>query len=151
MKLPAGWSGCERVLTDFNDKGIEYLIFGSMARSYYRPLRHVGDMDLLINATKENAGRLKPALEAAMNWTCDQILDRTVEDLARPGQQITWSDAERTPHKAFLNVDFFTAKPEFDFPRAFSRSIAVEVVDGIIARIACEADLEILDSFEEPA
>ena len=69
----------------------------------------------------------------------------TVEDLAEPGKRLHLG----RDYKDDLNVDLFTAKRGFDFREAFSRSIAVEVVDGIPARIACEADLEILDSFKE--
>ena len=49
-------------------------------------------------------------------------------------------------YKDYLNVDLFTAKREFDFREAFSRSIVVKVVHGIPARIASESDLKILDS-----
>ena len=52
-------------------------------------------------------------------------------------------------YKDYLNVDLFTAKQEFDFREAFSRSIAVEVVYGIPARIASEGDLKILNSLRQ--
>ena len=65
MQLPERWWGCESLLRDFNNSGVEYLICGSMAESHFRPVFRVDDMDLLINPTNENAERLKPALEAA--------------------------------------------------------------------------------------
>ena len=64
----------------------------------------------------------------------------TAEDLAEPGKQL-----RPVRDKSYLNVDLFTAKREFDFREAYSRSIAVEVVAGIPARIASEGDLKILD------
>ena len=54
-------------------------------------------------------------------------------------------------YKDYLNVDLFTAKREFDFREAFSRSIVVKVVHGIPARIASESDLKILDSLSTRA
>ena len=65
---------------------------------------------------------------------------RTVADLAEPGKQLCLGRA----YKDYLNVDLFTARPEVDFPKAFSRSIAVDVVDGLRARIVSEDDLEII-------
>ena len=42
MQLPERWWSCESLLRDFNDKGVEYLIFGSMAKSYFHPLSRRG-------------------------------------------------------------------------------------------------------------
>ena len=70
----------------------------------------------------------------------------TAEVLAKPGQRLCLG----RDYKRYLNVDLFTAKPEFDFREAFSRSIAVEVVDGIPARIASEGDLKILGELFNP-
>ena len=66
----------------------------------------------------------------------------TVKCLAEPGRQLNLGSFCRS----YLKVDLFTAKREFDFCEAFSRSIAVEVVDGIPAQVASEGDLKILDS-----
>ena len=52
MKLPErGTENCVHLLRAFNKEGVEYLLFGSMARSHYRSLASVGDMDVLINPT----------------------------------------------------------------------------------------------------
>ena len=120
---------------------MEYLIFGSMAKSHFRPLPSVGNMDLLINPTRGNAKKLKLALDRIYG----SMARCTVEDLAEPGKHLYLG----RDYKDYLNVDFFTAKREFDFLKAFSRSITVEIADGIQAHIACEADLEILDLFNE--
>ena len=143
MKFPERWNGCDLLLKDLNKEGVEYLIIGSMAKSHYRSLASVGDMDVLINPTPENATKVKPALDAVMcRIHGGALANCTVEGLAKPGQHLRLGGN----YKDHLNVDLFTAKREFDFCEAFSRSIAVEVVRGIPARIASEVDLKTLDS-----
>ena len=144
MKLPKSWTeNCADLLRAFNKEGVEYLLFGSMAGSHYRSLDSVGDMDVLINPTPENATKLKPALDAVMCRIHDGALANcTAEDLTEPGRHLCLG----RDYKRYLNVDLFMANREFDFREAFSRSIAVEVVDGIPARIASEGDLKTLDS-----
>ena len=144
MKLPEFWTeNCAYLLRAFNKEGVEYLLFGSMAGSHYRSLASVGDMDVLINSTPENATKLKPALDAVMCRIHDGALANcTAEDLAEPGKHLCLG----RDYKRYLNVDLFIAKREFNFREAFSRSIAVEVVDGIPAQIASEGDLKILNS-----
>ena len=95
-----------------------------------------------LNPTLENAKKVKPALDFVVRRICGSLPDLTVEGLAEPGRQLDLCSFCRS----YLKVDLFTAKREFDFCEAFSRSIAVEVVDGIPARVASEGDLKILDS-----
>ena len=142
MKLPErGAEHCVDLLRAFNEEGVEYLIGGSMARSHYCSVPRVRDMDVAINPTLENATKVKPALDAIMCRIHDGALANcTAEDLAEPGQHLCLG----RNYKDYLNVDLFTAKREFDFPKAFSRSIAVDVVDGLRARIVSEDDLEII-------
>ena len=145
MKLPESWTeNCAELLRAFSKEGVEYLLFGSMAKSHYRHSpSSVGDMDVLINPTLENATKVKPALDAIMCRIHDGALANcTAEDLAKPGQHLCLG----RNYKDYLNVDLFTAKREFDFREAFSRSIVVKVVHDIPARIASEGDLKILDS-----
>ena len=143
MKLPESWTeNCADLLRAFNKEGVEYLLFGSMAESHYRSLARVGDMDVLINPTPENATKAKPALDSVVCRIYGSPARCTAEDLAEPGKHLCLG-------KDYLNVDLFTAKREFDFCEAFSRSIAVEVVHGIPARIASEGDLKILDSLRQ--
>ena len=147
MKLPESWTeNCADLLRAFNKEGVEYLLFGSIAESHYRSLASVGDMDVLINPTLENATKVKPALDAIMCRIHDGALANcTAEDLAEPGKHLCLG----RNYKDYLNVDLFTAKREFDFREAFSRSIVVKVVHGIPARIASEGDLKILDSLRQ--
>ena len=82
---------------------------------------------------------MKAALDFVVPRICGGYLpDRTVEDFAKPGKQLVLGS-----FGSYLTVDLFTANREFDFCEAFSR-IAVEVVDGIPARVASESDLKIL-------
>ena len=100
----------------------------------------------IINPTPENATKVKPALDAIMCRIHDGALANcTAEDLAEPGKHLCLG----RNYKDYLNVDLFTAKREFDFREAFPRSIVVEVVHGIPARIASEGDLKILDSLRQ--
>ena len=107
------------------------MIFGSMAKSHYRSVARVSDMDVLLNPTPENATKVKSVLDSVVFRIDGSTARCTAEGLAKPGKQAC---PARDKHD--LNVDFLTAKREFDFCEAFSRSIAVEVVDGIPARIA---------------
>ena len=86
----------------------------------------------------ENATKVKPVLDDFVYRLSGFMAKQfTLEALAKPGTQIH-------PSKDYLNVDLFTALPEVDYPKAFSRSITVDVVDGLRARIVSEEDLEII-------
>ena len=140
MKLPErGAEHCADLLRAFNKEGVEYLIGGSMARSHYCSVPRVRDMDVVINPTLENATKgeacLRMILCAGLEASWPKI--STLEALAKPSTQVRLD-------KDCLNADLFTARPEVDFPKAFSRSIAVDVVDGLRARIVSEDDLEII-------
>ena len=144
MKLPESWTeDCAELLRAFNKEGVEYLIFGSMAKSHYdRSVARVRDMDVLLNPTLENAKKVKPALDFVVRRICGSLPDITVECIAEPDRQLDLCSFCRS----YLNVDFLTARRDFNFYEAFSRSIAVDVVDGIPARIVSKGDQEILDS-----
>ena len=63
MKLPEPWTeNCADLLRVFNKEGVEYLLIGSMAKSHYRSLASVGDMDALINPTPEKRNKAKARL-----------------------------------------------------------------------------------------
>ena len=92
MKFPEPWNGCDLLLKDLNKEGVEYLMVGSMAESHYRSLARVGDMDVLINSTPENATKVKPALDSVV-WRIYGSPSRcTAEDLAEPGKHHTSAD-----------------------------------------------------------
>ena len=60
MKLPHLWTDtCADLLRAFNNKGVQYLLIGSMAKALHCPgLDLVNDMDLMINSTPENARKV---------------------------------------------------------------------------------------------
>ena len=143
MKLPEIWTeSCAELLRAFNKEGVKYLIFGSMAESHYdRSVARVSDMDVLLNPTPENGIKAKSVLDSVVFRIDGSTARCTAESLAKPGTQTC-----PVGNKHDLNVDFLTARRDFNFYEAFSRSIAVDVVDGIPARIVSKGDQKILGS-----
>ena len=86
-----------------------------MAESHYRSLASVGDMDVLMNPTPENATKVKPALDSVVCRIYGSTARCTAEDLAEPGKHLCLG----RDYKNYLNVDLFTAQREFDFCEAF--------------------------------
>ena len=138
MQFPRYWSHCELLLKAVNRHGVEYLIIGSMAKSYYHPVQGVGDMDVLINPTAENLRKVRTAL-AEVGIT----LKSPIEASAQPFRQIPCSHYHET------YADILTPNPRFGFCDAFSRSIEIQVYGDIRARIASEHDLNALDALRE--
>jgi hypothetical protein len=50
------------LLASFNDRKVEYLIVGGYALAFHGAPRFTGDLDLLVEATPENADRILAAL-----------------------------------------------------------------------------------------
>ena len=148
MQLPEDWEGCDLLLRAFQREGVEFLIIGSMAKSCYWRVPVVNDMDLMIAPTIENAIKVQSAFSVVQ---C--TLSLPLKDVLIPirsecfihkvgqGKALQVNLRRATGIKA----EFFTPKPEFDFCEAFSRSILVEVVDGIKAQIVSKYDLDFLD------
>ena len=103
MTLPEPWTeNCAELLRAFNKEGVEYLLIGSMAKSHYHSLPSVGDMDVLINPTPENATKTKPALDSVMcRIHGGAPANCTAEALAEPGTQLCLG----RDYKRYLNVD----------------------------------------------
>ena len=70
------------LLECFNASSVEYLIVGSYALAFHGAPRYTGDMDLLVNPTRENAERVLSAL-ADFGFGS---LGLVPEDLDRPDQ-----------------------------------------------------------------
>ena len=140
MQLPKLWdSRFTSLLTAFTNNGVEYLLTGSMAKSYYsRQSERPSDMDLLINPTLENAGRVEAAFRDY-------------------GRQLRFDPKKLTCPKQYIRIcdygdhlaDVLTPAASFSFSEARDRSIEIEIVDGITAQVAAECDLEMLDSLRE--
>ena len=59
MQFPELWTdNCADLLRAFNNQGVQYLLIGSMAKSHYCRQLRVNDIDLMINPTPENAGKV---------------------------------------------------------------------------------------------
>ena len=68
MQFPELWTdNCADLLRAFNNQGVQYLLIGSMAKSHYCRQPRVNDIDLMINPTPENAGKVLSALRAVEN------------------------------------------------------------------------------------
>lgn len=52
----------ERIVKSFIDEGVEFIVIGGLAVSWYLPSRLADDMDLLVNPTVENSERIARAL-----------------------------------------------------------------------------------------
>ena len=64
MQFPDRWvDNCASLLRAFNEKGVEYFLIGSMAKSYYRSQLQVNDMNLMISCTQENQRRVLSILQ----------------------------------------------------------------------------------------
>ena len=113
MKLPESQTeDCGELLRAFNKEGVEYLLFGSLAKSHYpHSPASVGDVDVLLNPTLENAKKVKPALDFVVRRICGSLPNLTVECLAEPGSQFDLGSFCRS----YLKVDLLTAKRESDF------------------------------------
>ena len=150
MKLPFPhlWTDkCADLLRAFNDHGVEYLLIGSMAQTLHRPERAgVNDMDLMINSTPENAGKVLSALRAVPGAGDLQAIK--TGQLAKEGVQMTVLPGQG-------DVDVLTPPKEgFSFCDAAARSTSQCLPDpysDIPVRVAAMCDLEMLDSLRKRA
>jgi hypothetical protein len=54
----------KELLACFNRRGVEYLVVGGYAVAFHGAPRYTGDLDLYVNPTRGNAGRVIEALRA---------------------------------------------------------------------------------------
>ena len=121
------------LLRALNHHDVEYMVVGGQAVSYYCPQRAVGDLDLLINGTLENAKKVRSALIVlGMN-------DFEHTKLTKPKVQI--------PLKLLHDADIITPEDGFDFSAAFSRAVQAEI-NGVPISIPSVEDLIIMKSTE---
>lgn len=118
-------------LKALNYHDVEFLVVGGQAVSYYYPERVVCDLDLLVNATLENAEKVRSApLSLGMS-------DFEYTKLTMPKVQI--------PLKVLHNADIITPEDGFDFSLALSRSVQAEI-NSISINIPSLEDLIIMKS-----
>lgn len=142
MKFPEGWPHLDWLLKAFNDKGVEYLVIGSVARSHYRDVDRVDDLDLLVNPTLENSERAV----CAIHEVYERILSGGIKKIDPKFFAKPLAMLRKSPH---LYADILTPVESFSFFVAFSRSIETQVCGDIRAKIASECDLDVLDELRE--
>ena len=83
----------EKLLALFNEHEVEYVVVGGYALAFHGVPRVTGDLDLLVKADHENAGRILAALDefdfASMQLTrADFAMPGNVVELGEPPVQI---------------------------------------------------------------
>ena len=143
MKFPQLWTdNCADLLRAFNKEGVEYLLIGSMAKSYYCSQPRVNDMDLMISSTPENARKVWSALRAVENAVdLSKLTDEKQRELVEAGKYM------RLFHEGNAEI-FAPSAKRFNFRKAFTRS-REEFVLGIPVRVASMRDLKALCSQRE--
>ena len=153
MKFPQRWTdNCAELLRAFNNKGVQYLLIGSMAKSFHcSELDAVDDMDLMVNPTQENVRKVLSALRDVPSAADPARLTLDLErKMAEGGKYM----------RLFVNqydlqgdVDVLTPpKEDFSFLEAAERSTE-ELIRGldIPVQVASLRDLEMLDSLRNRA
>lgn len=121
------------LLRALNHHDVEYLVVGGQAVSYYCPQRPVGDLDLLVNPTLQNAEKVRSALIGlGMN-------DFEHTKLTKPKVQV--------PLKVLHDADIITPEDRFDFSAVFSRAVHAEI-NGVPISIPSVEDLIIMKTTE---
>ena len=141
MRLPRRRQNLDLLLRTFNESGVDYLIIGSVAKSHYRYVHGVDDLDLLVSPTLENSERVVRAIHEVncRIFGCTKAIDPYY--FSKPRRK-----SEKHPD---LWADILTPVESFSFCDAFSRSIEIQVFDDVRARIVSERDLDRLDEFRE--
>lgn len=115
MHVPADF---KEFLSLLHSEGVEYLLVGGYAVSYYGQPRATGDMDIWINPTAENAARVAGALRRF--GFSDSSIAPT--DFTRPDQIFRMG----TPP---LRIELLTGVSGLTFSDAYSRRVSAEI-DG---------------------
>ena len=58
------WGPNKNIVSEFDRRGVEYLLVGGLAVAWYCGERQADDMDLLVNSTRENPEKVSAALES---------------------------------------------------------------------------------------
>jgi len=128
-----------------NEKKAEYLIVGGFAYSFHAEPRFTKDIDIFINRSAANAGKVLEALADFWN----QPLSIGTEDLTKPGLMLQFGIAP-------IRIDILTAIDGLDFPSAWKNRINadygdipawfVSLDDLIVNKEASGRDQDLLDA-----
>jgi predicted nucleotidyltransferase len=111
-----------------NDHDVRYVVIGGVAAIVHGVPRTTFDVDLLIEASEENATSLLAALEDAGLATA--ALTSVADVLSH----------EITVFRDRVRVDVQTRTPGLDFADAWSRRVTREVA-GVVYHLVCRDDL----------
>ncbi|MEJ5309951.1 MAG: DUF6036 family nucleotidyltransferase [Anaerolineae bacterium] len=116
------------VFASLQQHNVKYLVIGGIAAVLYGVPRATFDLDILIEATSENAQRLLDALEAARFGTAALT---SADDLLAH---------EITIFRDWVQVDVQTATPGIDFATAWHNRETLKY-QGQEFYVVCKADL----------
>ncbi|MGH8675685.1 MAG: hypothetical protein ACREVG_15410 [Burkholderiales bacterium] len=97
------------LLSEFNARGVEYLVVGAHALAAHGRVRATGDLDVWVRPEAANAGRV---MEALVEFGAP-LHDLTIEDLRRPGTIFQIGVAP-------LRIDILTDIDAVEFDEAWS-------------------------------
>jgi predicted nucleotidyltransferase len=128
----------EAIVCALNSAGIRYLIVGGLAVNAHGFERMTKDVDMVIQLAESNCRRALRALieigyQLAIPETPESFANQETREMWRRDKNMIvlklWSDAHRrTP------IDIFVYEP-FSFDEEYSRSVPVEIADGVSTRI----------------
>ncbi len=107
------------ILSSFDAAGVEYLVVGAYALAAHGVPRATGDLDLWVNATPENAGRVRGALQR-FGAPLEGVTDA---DLATPDNVLQIGVPPR-------RVDVLTSIDGVKFTEAWAARVEV-VLEGV--------------------
>ena len=113
----------KELLASFTARNVEYIVVGGYALAFHGAPRMTGDLDLLVNPTQANAGRV---LQALADFGFGS-LNLTTDDLTKPEQVIQLGSPP-------FRVDLITSLSGVPWERALRGSLRVTYA-GVNVRI----------------
>jgi predicted nucleotidyltransferase len=104
---------------------VQYVLIGGHAVNYHGHERHIGDLDIVIEATEENARRFLSVLR----------------DLRMAGERLTVANLtqpKKKTHIPLYNIDVLTSVDGIPFPELYAGRMAIEFGDLNISMISKE-------------
>lgn len=118
-----------RMQTALESKGIESAVIGAIALAVWGEPRYTRDVDLKVQLSRGDAGRLLDAIPAS----CTPLGDAPQDLLERAGMIFVKDEAD-------VRIDLLLADVEFD-RQAIARAAPVDIAPGVKARVCTAEDL----------
>ncbi len=109
------------LLSEFNARGVEYLVVGAYAMAAHGRVRATGDFDVWVRPDPGNAKRVIDALAAFGA----PLQDLTEDDLCRTGLVFQIG-------VALLRIDVLTGIDGIEFPEAWKEHITTRIADQTV-------------------